>query len=151
MEALKMSQNLVRKAYEIEDKALGSYLNAMRILRLYGMELEHLESVIKKVLIDTLIHKELMSSLLKIYEEVARREGEVLKEVEGLTPSAIEKALIAKVLKEHLVIESDMIELYREIARTTQHKVFTDLAEALARNEEEHHRIIKDLIDKYQK
>jgi len=146
-----MSQNLVRKAYEIEDKALGSYLNAMRILRLYGMELEHLESVIKKVLIDTLIHKELMSSLLKIYEEVARREGEVLKEVEGLTPSAIEKALIAKVLKEHLVIESDMIELYREIARTTQHKVFTDLAEALARNEEEHHRIIKDLIDKYQK
>jgi len=151
MEALKMSQNLVRKAYEIEDKALGSYLNAMRILRLYGMELEHLESVIKKVLIDTLIHKELMSSLLKIYEEVARREGEVLKEVEGLTPSAVEKALIAKVLKEHLVIESDMIELYREIARTTQHKVFTDLAEALARNEEEHHRIIKDLIDKYQK
>ncbi len=146
-----MSQNLVRKAYEIEDKALGSYLNAMRILRLYGMELEHLESVIKKVLIDTLIHKELMSSLLKIYEEVARREGEVLKEVEGLTPSAVEKALIAKVLKEHLVIESDMIELYREIARTTQHKVFTDLAEALARNEEEHHRIIKDLIDKYQK
>ena len=146
-----MSQNLVRKAYEIEDKALGSYLNAMRILRLSGMELEHLESVIKKVLIDTLIHKELMSSLLKIYEEVARREGEVLKEVEGLTPSAVEKALIAKVLKEHLVIESDMIELYREIARTTQHKVFTDLAEALARNEEEHHRIIKDLIDKYQK
>jgi rubrerythrin len=147
---LEITQNLVRKAYEVEDKALSSYLNAMRILRLYGMELEHFESIVKKVLIDTLIHKEFMSTLLRTYEEVAKKEKEILKEVEELKPSAVEKSLIVKVLKEHLTIESEMIELYRELAKTIQHQVFRDLAEALARNEEEHHKIIKDLIGRYE-
>ncbi|MCS7108740.1 MAG: hypothetical protein N3G48_02755 [Sulfolobales archaeon] len=140
----------IRKAYDIEEKAVNSYVHALRVLKLQGMDMKDLEEVIKKVAIDTLIHKELMNGVLKAYEEALKKDKEVMKDIEGLRPSVSEKALMVKLLKDHLIIEAEMIEFYRNLAAGLQYPVLKDLAEALAKNEEEHHRLISDLIKKYE-
>lgn len=140
----------IRKAYDIEEKAVNSYIHALRVLKLQGMDMKDLEEVIKKVAIDTLIHKELMNGVLKAYEEALKKDKEVMKDIEGLRPSVSEKALMVKLLKDHLIIEAEMIEFYRNLAAGLQYPVLKDLAEALAKNEEEHHRLISDLIKKYE-
>lgn len=140
----------IRKAYDIEEKAVNSYVHALRVLKLQGMDMKDLEEVIKKVAIDTLIHKELMNGVLKAYEEALKKDKEVMRDIEGLRPSVSEKALMVKLLKDHLIIEAEMIEFYRNLAAGLQYPVLKDLAEALAKNEEEHHRLISDLIKKYE-
>jgi len=47
-----------------------------------------------------------------------------------------------KLLKEHLEIESEIIETYKKIAELFKYPVLKSIAEALARNEEEHHRVL---------
>ncbi|MDW7969271.1 MAG: ferritin family protein [Sulfolobales archaeon] len=146
----KLIVDKIRKAYDIEEKAVNSYVHALRVLKLQGMDMKDLEEVIKKVAIDTLIHKELMNGVLKAYEEALKKDKEVMKDIEGLRPSVSEKALMVKLLKDHLIIEAEMIEFYRNLAAGLQYPVLKDLAEALAKNEEEHHRLISDLIKKYE-
>jgi len=143
-------QELIRKALETEEKAVGSYLHAIRILRLQGVETEDLEKIIKKVAIETLIHRELMRGVLKAYEEALKKESEVMKEIGELQPSARERAVIVKLLKEHLIIESEMIDTYRRIAQEVPYPVLKDLAEALARNEERHHELLTSIARKYE-
>lgn len=146
-----MFHELIRKSIEIEENAVNSYLHAIRILRLQGVEMVDLEKVIKKVAIETLIHRELVKALLRAYEESLKKESEVMKEIEELKPSAREKMIIVKLLKDHLAIESEMISIYRKLAQELQYSVLRELAESLARNEEEHHRVLTSLIEKYEK
>ncbi len=146
-----MFHELIRKSIEIEENAVNSYLHAIRILRLQGVEMVDLEKVIKKVAIETLIHRELVKALLRAYEESLKKESEVMKEIEELKPSAREKMIIVKLLKDHLAIESEMISIYRKLAQELQYPVLRELAESLARNEEEHHRVLTSLIEKYEK
>ncbi len=143
-------QELIRKALEIEEKAVDSYLHAIRILRLQGVETEDLEKIIKKVAVETLIHRELMRGVLKAYEEALKKESEVMKEIGELQPSARERAVIVKLLKEHLIIESEMVSIYRRIAQEVPYPVLKDLAEALARNEERHHELLTSIARKYE-
>ncbi|MEM2376082.1 MAG: ferritin family protein [Sulfolobales archaeon] len=58
--------------------------------------------------------------------------------------------IIVKLLKEHLDIESEMIKTYKKMAELFNYPVLKSIAEALAKNEEEHHRIIQELIKKYE-
>ncbi len=140
----------IKKALEAESVAVTSYMHALRVLRLYGADLKDLETIIKKVAIDTLLHKWLMDGMLKAYEEAYNKDAEIMRDIEEVKPSAAEKALMVKLLKDHLSIESDMIELYKELARSVQYPILRELSEALAKNEEEHHRLISDLIKKYE-
>lgn len=146
-----MSLNdIIREALNTEEKAVDSYLHSVRVLRLHGMEVKDLESVLKKVSIETMIHKEIVAGLLKAYDVALSREAEVLKGIEEISPSKLEKVIMVKLLKEHLEIESEMIETYKKMAELLEYPVLKSIAEALARNEEEHHRIILELIKKYE-
>lgn len=145
-----MSYELIKKAQEIEENAVNSYFHAIRVLRLQGTELQDLEKVIKKVAVETLIHRELMRGVFRAYEEAIKREAEVLKELEEIKPSAREKAVITRILKEHLLIENEMIEHYKKLAQEVPYTVLKELAESLAKNEEEHHKLITSLIKKYE-
>lgn len=145
-----MSHELIKKAQEIEENAVNSYFHAIRVLRLSGVELQNLERLIKKVAIETLIHRELVKGVLKAYEEALKRETEVLKEIKEIEPSAREKTVITKLLREHLLIERDMIDLYRKLAQELPYPILKELAESLAKNEEEHHRLLNSLIREYQ-
>ncbi|MEM1603079.1 MAG: ferritin family protein [Zestosphaera sp.] len=145
-----MSYELIKKAQEIEENAVSSYFHALRILRLQGTELQDLEKVVKKVAIDTLIHRELMKGVLKAYEEAIKKEAEIMKELEEMKPSAKEKAIITKILREHLIIESEMIDNYKKLAQEMPYTVLKELAESLAKNEEEHHKLLISLIKKYE-
>ncbi|PUA33977.1 MAG: hypothetical protein B7O98_00760 [Zestosphaera tikiterensis] len=146
-----MVEDIIRKALDVEKKALDSYMHAIRVLKLQGIEHSDLDVVIKKVLIDTLIHGILVDSLLKAYKEAISKEVEVLKSLEDVKPTAREASLIVKLLKDHLTIESDMIETYNHIYREVKHPVFKALAEALMVNEQEHHKLLSELIRKYEK
>jgi hypothetical protein len=53
-----VSHELIKKSQEIEENAASSYLHAIRILRLQGVEVRDLENVIKKIAIETLIHRD---------------------------------------------------------------------------------------------
>ena len=145
-----MSHELIKKSQEIEENAASSYLHAIRILRLQGVEVRDLENVIKKIAIETLIHREIVKGMLKAYEEALKRESEVMKEIEELKPSAKEKAVIVRLLKDHLLIESEMIDYYKKLAQELPYPVLKELAESLAKNEEEHHKLISSLIKKYE-
>jgi arsenate reductase-like glutaredoxin family protein len=57
-----------------------------------------------------------MKGVLKAYGKALEKESQVMKELEEVKPSAIEEALIVKLLKEHLIIESDMIATYKKLA-----------------------------------
>lgn len=145
-----MSHELIKKAQETEENAVNSYLHAIRVLRLQGIEMQDLEKIIKKVAIETIIHRELMKGMLKAYEEVLKVETEVLKEIEEIKPSAREKAVITRLLKDHLIIESEMIEHYKKLAQELYYPVLKELAESLAKNEKEHHELLNSLIKKYE-
>ncbi|MEM1982084.1 MAG: ferritin family protein [Sulfolobales archaeon] len=146
-----MSLNdVIRGALDTEEKAADSYLHSIRVLRLQGMEVKDLENVLKKVSIETIIHKEVVTGLLKAYESALSKEAEVLKDVKEVVPSKLEKMIIVKLLKEHLDIESEMIKTYKKMAELFNYPVLKSIAEALAKNEEEHHRIIQELIKKYE-
>jgi arsenate reductase-like glutaredoxin family protein len=138
-----MSCELIRKALDIEEKAATSYFHSIGVLRLKGIEVKDLEEVIKKIAVETLIH-------IKAYEEAFEKESQVMKELEEVKPSAIEKALIVKLLKEHLIIESDMIATYKKLAESLRYPVLKHLAEALAENERIHHELFLSLIKKYE-
>ncbi|MEM2005063.1 MAG: ferritin family protein [Zestosphaera sp.] len=146
-----MTYELIRKAHETEESAVNSYMHALSVLRLHGMEMRDLEEVLKKVAIETLIHRELMNGMLRAYDEALKKDTEALRKLKEIEPSAEEKAIIIKLLKDHLLIESEMIDHYKELAQKVPHLVLRDLAEALARNEEEHHQLLSDLIKKYEK
>ncbi len=146
-----MAENTLRKALDVERKALDSYTHAVRVLKLQGIEHADLDAIVKKVLIDTLIHSILVESFLKAYREAISRETEVLKSLEDVKPTAREASLIAKLLKDHLTIESDMIEAYKHIYEEVKHPIFKALAEALITNEQEHHKLLSELIKKYEK
>ncbi|MEM0066026.1 MAG: ferritin family protein [Sulfolobales archaeon] len=145
-----MSLNLIKYAKEVEERALDSYLHNTRVLRLSGIDLKDLEDVVKKVSIETWIHKEIVAGMLKAYQEALDRVVEVMRDVESITPTTIERAVLVKILKEHLQIEADMIETYKKLANELKYPVLKAIAEALARNEEEHHKMISDLIRKYE-
>jgi|GEM_PF-6702714 len=85
-----MSQEPIKKAREIEENAVNSCIHALGVLRLYGVEIQDLEKVIKKVVIETIIYKELMDGVLKAYEEAMKKEVEVLKGLGELEPAAKE-------------------------------------------------------------
>lgn len=142
--------DIIEEALDAEAKAADSYTHSIGILRLRGMEVKDLENVIKTVSIETLIHKEVLKGLSKAYESALSKEVEVFKGVEEVTPSRVERAVIVKLLREHLQIESHMIEVYRRMAELLRYPVLRAIAEALARNEEEHHRVIQELIKKYE-
>lgn len=145
-----MSLNLIKYAKEVEERALDSYLHNTRVLRLSGIDLKDLEDVVKKVSIETWIHKEIVAGMLKAYQEALDRVVEVMRDVESITPTTIERAVLVKILKEHLQIEADVIETYKKLANELKYPVLKAIAEALARNEEEHHKMISDLIRKYE-
>lgn len=144
-----MSLKHIRYAKEAEERALESYVHSIKVLRLHGMELGDVEDVVKRVSVETWIHKEVVAGMLRAYEEALDRVTEVLRSVEDIAPTSTERAVLVKILREHLQIEADMIETYRRLAEELKYPVLRDIAEALARNEEEHHKMISDLIRKY--
>lgn len=145
-----MVLNVIKSVKEIEDKAVNSYMHALRILRLRGIDLSDLELIIKKVLIETLIHRELLNGVIKAYEEALEKDKEVMKDIREISPSSTEKVLIVKLLREHLDIESMMVEVYNKLSNEIQYPVLKELMKSLANNEREHHRMISELIKKYE-
>ncbi|MCX8185353.1 MAG: ferritin family protein [Sulfolobales archaeon] len=145
-----MSLGLIKHARDIEEKAMNSYTHSVGVLRLYGMNVEDIKEVIERVSIETAIHKEIMIGMLRAYEESLERVLASMRDIETITPTKAEKAILIQVLKEHLAIESDMIEIYRRLAQELRYPVLKAIAEALAKNEEEHHRAISELIKKYE-
>jgi len=89
-----------------------------------------------------------MRGMLKAYEEAVK--SEISREVEELQPSARERAVIVKLLREHIVIESEMINVCRRIAQEVPYSVLKELAEALAKNEERYHELLSQLVRKYE-
>lgn len=135
--------DFIKYAKEVEERALNSYVHNMGILRLQGMSVEDIEEIVKKVSIDTLIHEEVMAELFKAFEKSASRVMEILREAESITLTKAEKVLLVEILRDHLLIESDMIETYRKLAQEQERPVLKAIAEALAKNEEEHHKMVR--------
>ncbi|MEM0014587.1 MAG: hypothetical protein QXX81_03495 [Zestosphaera sp.] len=91
-----MTYELIRKAHETEESAVNSYMHALSVLRLHGMEMRDLEEVLKKVAIETLIHRELMNGMLRAYDEALKKDTEALRKLKEIEPSAEEKAIYNK-------------------------------------------------------
>ncbi len=145
-----MSEPLVKKAYETEKKAAASYTDGLGLIRGQGLRYTKVEEVVGRIAVDTIIHKHLMKAILEAQKELEKLAGEgpieEVKEVE-LVPE--QKALVKRFAEMHLDIEKDMIETYQKMAEKMTHPLFRGLAEALIENEQEHHRLLAELIAKY--
>ena len=145
-----MVEPLVKRAYETEKKAAASYTDGLGLIRGQGLRYTKVEEVVGRIAVDTIIHKHLMKAILEAQKELEKLAGEgpieEVKEVE-LVPE--QKALVKRFAEMHLDIEKDMIETYQKMAEKMTHPLFRGLAEALIENEQEHHRLLAELIAKY--
>ena len=145
-----MSEPLVKKAYETEKKAASSYTDGLKLIRGQGLRYTKVEEVVGRIAVDTVIHKHLMKAILDAQKELEKLAGEgPLEEVKEVELVAEQKALVKRFAEMHLEIERDMIETYKKMAEKMTHPLFKGLAEALVENEQEHHRLLAELIAKY--
>jgi len=145
-----MAEPLVKHAYETEKKAAASYTDGLGLIRGQGLRYTKVEEVVGRIAVDTVIHKHLMKAILDAQKELEKLSGEgPLKEVKDVELNPEQRALVKRFAEMHLEIEKDMIETYQKMAEKMTHPLFKGLAEALVKNEREHHRILAELIAKY--
>ncbi|MDK2783017.1 MAG: hypothetical protein PWQ32_606 [Thermococcaceae archaeon] len=149
---MSMVEPLVKKAAEIEDKAAKGYIEGLAKIRGQGLRYPDAEAVVTRIAVDTIIHKHLMKAILEAQKELKniKKGYEHVKEPMEIEPTKEQALLVKRFAEMHLEIERDMIETYRKMAEKMTHPLFKGLAEALAKNEEEHHRLLKKLIEKYE-
>ncbi len=91
-----------------------------------------------------------MEAILNAQKELERLAGEgPIEKVKDVELSPEQKALVKRFAEMHLEIEKDMIETYQKMAEKMTHPLFKGIAEALVKNEQEHHRLLAELIAKY--
>lgn len=145
-----MSEPLVKHAYETEKKAASSYTDGLGKLRGQGLRYTKVEEVVGRIAVDTIIHKHLMEAILNAQKELEKLAGEgPVEEVKDVELSPEQKALVKRFAEMHLEIEKDMIETYQKMAEKMTHPLFKGIAEALVKNEQEHHRLLAELIARY--
>lgn len=146
-----MVEPLVKKASEVEDKAAKSYTEGLAKLRGQGLKYTAAEAIITRIAVDTIIHKHLMKAILEAQKELEKvRKGyEHVKEPMDIEISGEQALLVKRFSEMHLEIEKDMVETYQKMAEKMTHPLFKGLAEALVKNEQEHHRLLAELIAKY--
>lgn len=146
-----MVEPLVKKAAEVEDKAAKSYTEGLAKIRGQGLKYTDTEAVVTRIAVDTIIHKHLMKAILEAQKELEKvgKGYEHVKEPEEIELSGEQALLVKRFAEMHLEIEKDMIETYKKMAEKMTHPLFKGLAEALVKNEEDHHRLLKKLIEKY--
>ncbi|WP_245250392.1 ferritin family protein [Thermococcus stetteri] len=147
---MSMSEPLVKHAYETEKKAASSYTDGLGKLRGQGLRYTKVEEVVGRIAVDTIIHKHLMEAILNAQKELEKLAGEgPVEEVKDVELSPEQKALVKRFAEMHLEIEKDMIETYQKMAEKMTHPLFKGIAEALVKNEQEHHRLLAELIARY--
>lgn len=146
-----MVEPLVKKASEVEDKAAKSYTEGLAKIRGQGLKYTAAEAVITRIAVDTIIHKHLMKAILEAQKELEKvgKGYEHVKEPMDIEISGEQALLVKRFAEMHLEIEKDMIETYQKMAEKMTHPLFKGLAEALVKNEQEHHRLLAELIAKY--
>ncbi|AMQ19453.1 rubrerythrin family protein [Thermococcus peptonophilus] len=145
-----MVEPLVKHAYETEKKAASSYTDGLGRIRGQGLRYTKVEEIVGRIAIDTIIHKHLMEAILNAQKELERLAGEgPIEKVKDVELSPEQKALVKRFAEMHLEIEKDMIETYQKMAEKMTHPLFKGIAEALVKNEQEHHRLLAELIAKY--
>ncbi|WP_231855831.1 ferritin family protein [Thermococcus peptonophilus] len=147
---MSMVEPLVKHAYETEKKAASSYTDGLGRIRGQGLRYTKVEEIVGRIAIDTIIHKHLMEAILNAQKELERLAGEgPIEKVKDVELSPEQKALVKRFAEMHLEIEKDMIETYQKMAEKMTHPLFKGIAEALVKNEQEHHRLLAELIAKY--
>ncbi|WP_461864399.1 ferritin family protein [Thermococcus sp.] len=145
-----MVEPLVKKAYETEKKAAGSYTDGLGLIRGQGLRYTGVEKTVGRIAVDTIIHKHLMKAILDAMKEIEKLAGGgPVEEIREAELSNDQKALVKRFAEMHLEIEKDMIETYQKMAEKMGHPLFKGLAEALVENEREHHRLLAELIAEY--
>ncbi len=145
-----MSEPLVKRAYETEKKAASSYVDGLKLIRGQGLRYTKVEEIVGRIAVDTVIHKHLMKAILEAQKELEKLAGEgPLGEVKEIELVPEQEALVKRFAEMHLEIEKDMIETYQKMAERMTHPLFKGLSEALIKNEQEHHRLLAELIAKY--
>ncbi|KUK18511.1 MULTISPECIES: ferritin family protein [Thermococcus] len=145
-----MVEPLVKKAYETEKKAASSYTDGLARIRGQGLRYTKVEEIVGRIAVDTIIHKHLMEAILNAQKELEKLAGEgPIEEIKEIELAPEQKALVKRFAEMHLEIERDMIETYQKMVDKMTHPLFKGLAEALVKNEQEHHKLLAELIEKY--
>ncbi|ASJ09400.1 rubrerythrin family protein [Thermococcus siculi] len=145
-----MAEPLVKHAYETEKKAASSYTDGLKRIQGGGLKYTKVEEIVGRIAVDTIIHKHLMKAIMDAQKEIEKlSSGGPIEEIKDVELSPEQKALVKRFAEMHLEIEKDMIETYGKMAEKMTHPLFKGLAEALVKNEQEHHRLLAELIAKY--
>ncbi len=145
-----MAEPLVKKAAEIEKKAAASYMDGLGLIRGQGLKYTKVEEIVGRIAIDTIIHKHLMEAIEKAQKELSKLSEGPVEEVKDIELNADQRALVKRFAEMHLEIEKGMIELYGKMAEGMTHPLLKSLALAIQENEREHHKLLGELIAKYQ-
>ena len=149
------TRSIVEKAFEIESRAAYDYLFGLMRLRSYGYLDPKLEESVKKIAVETIIHKHLVEGLLSALKDLEKMDQSISsaeeRRVRVEEVPREQRTLLRRFAERHLDIEREMIETYKRLAEKAEHPLVKKLAEALAANEEEHHRYLGELIQLLEK
>ena len=148
---IEMEDPLLRKAYRIEEEAQRDYATYLAITKDLGLENTEVMSVLRRIYVETTIHKHLAKAIIDAMRELEKLKSlkisekektRVLKELQDIDRGEVIKYFA----RSHLELEKDMVAIYQEIADRAIHPLFQKIAEAIKENEVDHHKLLEDLI-----
>ncbi len=149
--AIQMEDPLLRKAYRIEEKAQHDYATFLVVARNLGLGNTEIISVLRRIYVETTIHMRLVEAIMEAMKDLEKlknleiskgEEESLLRELRNMKNGEI----IRYFARSHLELESDMVEIYQDIADRAVHPIFQQITEAIRDNEVEHHKLLEDLI-----
>ena len=143
---VRYSKDWVKDAKFIEEKGLNDYLYSLK-----KVKTSLTASTIASILVETLIHYEIVKAILDAYERIESIGIDALlrsKEEEAKEDLEYLKNAIAN----HLLIEKDMSKLYEALSKDENlHPLVREIFGVLAKNEVEHHKQLSELLSSLQK
>ncbi len=143
---VRYSKDWVKDAKFIEEKGLNDYLYSLKKVKTSATA-----STIASILVETLIHYEIVKAILDAYERIESigidallrsKEEEAKEDIEYLKNA----------ITNHLLIEKDMSKLYEALSKDENlHPLVKEIFGVLAKNEIEHHRQLSELLSSLQK
>lgn len=143
---IRYSKEWIRDAGFVEEKGLNDYLYSLKKVKTSSAA-----STIASILVETLLHHEMVKAILRAYERIESIG------LDALLRSKQEEAqedieFIKNAITNHLIIEKDMSRLYEHLAKDENlHPLVREIFGILAKNEVEHHKQLSELLSSIQK
>ena len=138
---------LLVKALEIERVSIESYARWMEILESAGALSKPVASFLISIIEDSVLHKNLVNALIQSIREIREIENKLRAggREQVVVRGVDVRQLLREAVREHIEIERNVSQLYRELARRSSKQLVKSVLEAIARDEDRHEEYVSEI------